>query len=142
MEGFNQMTTDSYVRLVYIKLGNFKNVVSGEIRLEDNLDCNASVLGLYGQNGSGKTALIDAIDLLSWLLKGQRVPSRFTDFINVQSEAATVEYHFEVKLGTVLYNAQYHVRFRADHLDAASNINGTHENNGRSRILVVEDERL
>jgi tRNA threonylcarbamoyladenosine biosynthesis protein TsaE len=47
------------VRIESICLENFKNVRYGEINLE-NKKCpyKASVLGLYGQNGSGKTALV------------------------------------------------------------------------------------
>lgn len=48
------------VRIENIILENFKNVKYGEINLENKKsDYKASILGLYGQNGSGKTALID-----------------------------------------------------------------------------------
>ena len=41
---------------------------------------------LSGQNGSGKTALIDAVLLLKFALTGQTVPASFADFVNVNAE--------------------------------------------------------
>lgn len=52
------------VRIGKIIISNFKNVKNGQIMLKNSKkEYKASVLGLYGQNGSGKTALIDAIML-------------------------------------------------------------------------------
>ena len=52
-------------RIEKIEIENFKNVKYGQVVLKNNRkDYKASILGIYGQNGSGKTALIDAIKLL------------------------------------------------------------------------------
>ena len=52
------------VRIESVVLDDFKNVKHGEINLENKKSAyRASVLGLYGQNGSGKTALIDSIGI-------------------------------------------------------------------------------
>lgn len=42
-------------------------------------------MGLYGQNGSGKTALIDVIALLKLALCGQPIPIKYADYINVDA---------------------------------------------------------
>ena len=48
-----------FVRIQKITLKNFKNVKYGTVSLTNPLKkYKASVLGLYGQNGSGKTALL------------------------------------------------------------------------------------
>ncbi len=61
------------VRIVSISLENFKNVKKGSICFENKRkDYKASILGVYGQNGSGKTALIDAMALLKLVLCGCR----------------------------------------------------------------------
>ena len=53
------------VRLESIEIHNFKNVKYGSLNFENTRKpYSASILGLYGQNGSGKTALIDALSLL------------------------------------------------------------------------------
>lgn len=63
---------DNYFRLLTIKIRNFKNIGSGEVAFHEaqrlmkgdfELD-NSALLGIYGQNGSGKTAVIDALDIL------------------------------------------------------------------------------
>ena len=56
---------NSIVRLTGIKLKNFKNVKYGELDfLNHRKSYKSSILGLYGQNGSGKTALIEALQIL------------------------------------------------------------------------------
>ncbi|MCI8749626.1 MAG: ATP-binding protein, partial [Lachnospiraceae bacterium] len=48
-----------FVRIKNISIENFKNVKRGTLDLENRRkDYHASIIGLYGQNGSGKTALI------------------------------------------------------------------------------------
>ena len=77
------------VRIMNITLKNFKNVVNGSVSLTNSLkDYNASVLGLYGQNGSGKTALIEAIKVLKTLLCGASLPNESVNYINIDSDCA------------------------------------------------------
>lgn len=64
------------VRVESIEIANFKNVSFGKLVLENTKpEYRASILGLYGQNGSGKTALIDALELLKLVLSGKSIPS-------------------------------------------------------------------
>ena len=88
----------SVIRIKKITIKNWKNVVNGSLLLENHRkNYKASVLGLYGQNGSGKTALIDAIALLKFALCGRPIPKQYADFVNVDADAATLEYEFTVK---------------------------------------------
>jgi len=85
------------VRLAGITIHNFKNVGDGSLSFENKRkNYKASLLGLYGQNGSGKTALIDAIKLLKYALCGSKIPVGFADYINVDAESATLIYEFQV----------------------------------------------
>ena len=66
---------DSVVRLSGILIQDFKNVREGYLDFSNRRKgYRTSILGLYGQNGSGKTALIDALQLLKYLLCGKPVP--------------------------------------------------------------------
>ena len=64
-------------------------------------------IGLYGQNGSGKTALVDAIELLRYVLCGRSVPKKFAELVNIEAHFATLSYEFRVEspkgFQTVLY---------------------------------------
>lgn len=72
---------DAVVRIEGIEIENFKNVRFGSIRFDSNKNYKSSILGLYGQNGSGKTALIDAIELLKLCLSGKTIPVSFADHV-------------------------------------------------------------
>lgn len=108
---------DTIVRIESIEMKNFKNVGFGHLDFVDSKkSSNASILGLYGQNGSGKTALIDALELLLLSLSGRIVPSYFADYINVDSECATLKYGFKVssKQKKCAYSVFYEVKLRRE----------------------------
>lgn len=85
------------VRIVGISIHNFKNVIDGSLSFENTRkNYRASIVGLYGQNGSGKTALIDSLELLKHVLCGSTIPGKFAEFINVDSDVATLVFEFAV----------------------------------------------
>ena len=101
------------VRIESITIENFKNVTQGTLDFENKRkDYKASVLGLYGQNGSGKTALIDAIQLLKFALCGKVIPKKYADYINVDAENATLKYEFVVRYAEIIYNVWYQFSMR------------------------------
>ena len=104
---------DRIVRIESITIENFKNITQGTLDFENRRkEYKASVLGLYGQNGSGKTALIDAIQLLKFALCGKVIPKKYADYINVDAEYATLKYEFVVRYAEVVYNAWYQFSIR------------------------------
>ena len=105
---------ETIVRLESITIENFKNIVRGQLNFSNNRKpFRTSILGLYGQNGSGKTALIDAIELLQFALKGQPVPEKYADFINVEADAAALHYEFSILSGNGKYENAYGQSSRA-----------------------------
>ena len=120
------------VRIESITIENFKNVAQGTLNFENKRkEYKASVLGLYGQNGSGKTALIDAIQLLKFALCGKVIPKKYADCIHVDAEYASLKYEFTVRYEEVLYNAWYQFSIRkvidenTVSVDEAANANTT-----------------
>ena len=65
------MNSKYLVRIVKSELMHFKNVANGEIRymnygsVEKRAEIEKKdIVGLYGQNGSGKTAMVEALAIL------------------------------------------------------------------------------
>lgn len=77
-------------RLSRIEIYNFKNIKRAE------LDFKNSILGLYGQNGSGKTALIDVLDLIKTILCGQKISSDFSNMIHVDADYSRIVVQFTI----------------------------------------------
>lgn len=115
---------DAIVRIESITINNFKNVKHGFLSFENPRKCYAaSILGLYGQNGSGKTALIDAIALLQFALRGQQIPVSFADYIHVEAEYADLKYEFRVinKETEAVYKVCYEFCIRKNPAVVSSN---------------------
>ena len=75
------MKEKNLVRIVETELKNFKNVEYGDIKYVNysNAEYRAElkqsdINGIYGQNGSGKTAIIEALDILQTIMSGNSVP--------------------------------------------------------------------
>lgn len=111
------------VRIENISIENFKNVKYGSLNLENKRkNYKSSILGLYGQNGSGKTALIDALQLLKFALSGKAIPSKYADYVNVDSEEATLKYQLLVCNEDVKYDIWYQFSLRkAEDHDSTDN---------------------
>ena len=104
----NALITDEHsarlpmVRITKVILQNFKNVEYGEIDFHCGkyfvpYGTKADILGLYGQNGSGKTALIDALYILKELLRGSKVQNLFAECVNKNAEFAKLTFLFELQ---------------------------------------------
>lgn len=75
------MSEKSLVRMTESELKNFKNVKYGDIKYVNYANAEyraelqkSDINGIYGQNGSGKTAVIEALDILQNIMSGETVP--------------------------------------------------------------------
>lgn len=119
---------DRMVRIEKITIENFKNVAYGTVDFENKRkEFRASILGMYGQNGSGKTALIDAIKLLKFALRGKPVPQKYADYIKVDEEYATLKYEFAVRFAQINYRVWYQFCMRKTEDDSSTEENDTAE---------------
>ena len=86
---------ESIVRLSSLKISNIKNVRNGQIIMpytcKKQLSYKeAEVLGLYGQNGSGKTTVIDTLYYLQRIMTGNTLDTEIADYIDVNGSQAEV----------------------------------------------------
>ena len=130
------------VRLSSLTLKNIKNVKNGTIIMplanEKKFECSkAEILGIYGQNGSGKTAIVDALYFLQIIMTGKEIDQRLTDYIDTDSINAEINAEFEIFGDKVLYEVGYHILFsktddgiiiEREYLNCAVNENGYRTN--------------
>lgn len=88
------------VRIQKITIENFKCVKHGDVifncgRKVIPAGTYSDILGVYGQNGSGKTSLIEALGILKYALTGKRVPERFAKCVDVEADSAFLEFTFD-----------------------------------------------
>lgn len=99
------------VKVVTLELRNVKNVKYGKIDLDLNNDdiLDVQVVGLYGQNGSGKTAVVEAFSILQLLLTGQELPSKKQRLIYDGQESLSLDFEFIIQAENEFYKAIYQV---------------------------------
>ena len=83
------------IRILEMELRNVKNVTNGRIVFEEN-SAGGSVTGIYGQNGSGKTAVIDALECVQRLMSGEQTGKNSADLIRYGASDMSIEILFEI----------------------------------------------
>lgn len=132
------------VRIENITLDNLKNVTHGSLDLENSHKFyNASILGLYGQNGSGKTSVIDALTLLKCALSGTPIPMRFADLINVDAEYAALQFDIKIVNKDLFetYDVKYRFMIRKDMDDTDHNTDSPVQQTAKAKPVIFA-ERL
>ena len=109
------------VRILSAQIENFRNVSYGEINFphsEDPFTLQSDVLGIYGQNGSGKTTFIYVLEILQCLLSGQPLRDEINDGITCGANEAKLCFEFSVedKLG-IRFRAVYSAQLGQDYLN-------------------------
>lgn len=109
-----------FTRIIKTELFNFKNVNYGQIKYLNYSSVNSrakiennDVLGIYGQNGSGKTAIIEAMDILKNLLSGHKVPFDYSGIIRTDGSTKIIT-HFYIEYKNSKYKAIYEVSLKSN----------------------------
>ena len=123
------------VRIQKAENKHFKNVTAGIIRCPGNLasdifSLKSDVLGIYGQNGSGKTTFIYVLEVLKSLLAGESLPKHWEDCITKGHDEAELDFEFSVEddLGQrfrVEYSAQLGMSYLNESVKASIFQGGT-----------------
>ena len=91
------------VRLESLDLVDVKNTEEGSVVFRD-LPSGGSITGIYGQNGSGKTSVITALQCIRYLMSGWPLPLECgTGLVRQGSDSASIVAVFSTDLGEVTY---------------------------------------
>ncbi len=129
------------VRISDIEIAHFKNVDHGTITLmNQDTKYKASILGLYGQNGSGKTALIDALSVLKYALCGLPVPAKYAEYVSVEASYSYFKFGFKIESADSKshYDATYEFKLKRE----ASSIEMAAEQEQPATMAVIFEELL
>ena len=113
------------VRIHKITLCDFKNVEFGSIDFacaKKHGQSSVDIMGLYGQNGSGKTALIDALAILKTILSGRSLADDCVNYITIGKQSAHMAYIFEICMQGEIFNVEYSFDLVKEKVDSDSNI--------------------
>ena len=106
---------ESVVRLLEINIQNIKNVKNGKVELLNNnikksLKLEAGdVLGIYGQNGSGKTAVVDTLGILKTILSGDSLEKSLKELITVEEKECILFFKFYIETLEKKYIVEYEI---------------------------------
>lgn len=117
---------DKYcVRIIKTEIQNLKNVNYGKVTYMNYGSINSNgvvdkndIIGIYGQNGSGKTALVEALDILRYCITGRSVPYDIYEGILSRTAPVIITTEFFVERQDSKYKVKYIVYIRANEEDS------------------------
>lgn len=86
---------ENIIRIKHIDVKNIRNVKQGNLKTNTEFENmhSADIVGFYGQNGSGKTAMVEAFSLLNDLLNTSELPEKSDNLLQFGQDF--IELHFE-----------------------------------------------
>lgn len=97
----------------------------------------AEILGIYGQNGSGKTAIVDALYFLQKVMIGVDLDQSLEDYMDMDSDTAEIFADFNIFMDDIVFEIGYRLSLSREEkevvisretLSAAKNENGIRTN--------------
>ena len=143
------------IRIAKIEINGFKSIEHGEVVLNcgrqnqlDSYEPQSDILGIYGQNGSGKTSLIEALSILAHLMSGSKLYSpQFSDLISVKTGVSTLAFIFifqhknnEKKIVEYSFSLKKE-EIPDEEIDSRA-IQGIESEESEKRRLIAEDSRF
>lgn len=134
---------ESIITLNKINIKNLKNVYNGVITFnkESNKETLKHVTGIYGQNGSGKTSIIDALVLLKEIMLGRQLSNDFIYLISANKENMSLDFEFLMQLEDENYKIFYDVEISKIQSDL--NQKGIEDDNYKeSPLIKITKEKM
>lgn len=111
---------DNVVRILEVNLKNYKNISNGTVKMasiENIEDGIGDILGIYGQNGSGKTSIISAIRIIQDMFTGKSLPEDIEEYIMYGQNESQIDSLFYIKNGDKRYKVKYKINLFKDNDD-------------------------
>ena len=105
---------ENVVRILEVSLKNYKNTSNGRVEMSNisNIENNlGDILGIYGQNGSGKTSIITAVRIIKDIFSGEKLPKDIDEHIMYGKDEAEIDILFYIKKDEERYRVRYNVIF-------------------------------
>lgn len=130
----NDKMKNIVVKLDSIKMNNFKNILKSEISFSDKGKI-LNTIGIYGQNGSGKTSVIESIKILKSLLMDLPFQKDLYYYINILKNDLSLEYKFLFNTEKEKYIIKYTIKI-------IRNLKINIENNLEEKNVLISRERI
>lgn len=99
------------IRLKSLELFRFKNVEHGKIDFSE-LPSGGSITGIYGQNGSGKTAVVNALDCLKRLFAGEPQDRLSSDFLFDQASDLEIHARYDISHPDEIFEGEAEIGYQ------------------------------
>lgn len=133
------MNTNTTIRFRSLQLNHIKNTEYGLIEMPTKNSNTAEIIGIYGQNGSGKTAVIDSLYFLQAILKGTSIPGELTHYIDVKSKEASLQLELSIEVAHAKFEVGYIITFRKNNngvqIEKESLLASKETNEGKTKKL-------
>lgn len=100
------------VRILNVSIENFKNTYRGEIKLSNinGSKKSSDIIGIYGQNGSGKTSIITAVSLIKKIISGKSLDNDIFKYMMSDELETKIAVKFFVEAKRKKYEVEYSVK--------------------------------
>ena len=98
------------VKIKELEINNFKNVEKGVLNLQNSgINTNEfnSIMGIYGQNASSKTVVIEAFNILKLIASGSAIDSELLYLLKEENKNAIFKYTFIIDIRGIKYKVSY-----------------------------------
>ena len=137
-----------FVRIKRVELTNFKAVEHGVIDFNCAkefipFNTKSDILGLYGQNGSGKSSFIEALDLIKGIIAGYKIGAGYAQLIDVSAKEAyiRVDFDFQYRSGEII-TVIYEVKLEAIEVPVEEKESKQGTKDSTELRLCISDEKV
>ena len=97
------------IRFTSLEIENFSCVKKGNVSMDSGNLISSDILGVYGQNGSGKSALVNAFAFLRLLWCGAEI-EEINNYVRAGEDTASFKASFIILAGRRKKNLEYFVK--------------------------------